>query len=72
MKPTSWPIDFAMPTMINRKPWQISHRPPIADRQEYIDRVGRSREGLERQLRMAVMQPRSTHSWQLPKEREDS
>jgi glutathione-regulated potassium-efflux system ancillary protein KefC len=45
---------------------------PATDRKEYVDRVRRSREELERQLRMEVLQPQSTRGWQQPKEREDS
>lgn len=39
---------------------------PATDRKEYIDRVRRSREELERQLRMEVQQRQSTRSWQQP------
>ena len=39
---------------------------PPTDRKEYIDRVRRSREELERQLRMEVAQRQSTRSWQHP------
>jgi glutathione-regulated potassium-efflux system ancillary protein KefC len=45
---------------------------PATDRKEYVDRVRRSREELERQLRMEVLQPQGTRGWQQPKEREDS
>jgi glutathione-regulated potassium-efflux system ancillary protein KefC len=50
----------------------MANLPPATDRKEYIDRVRRSREELERQLRMEVQQPRSTRSWQQSKERKDS
>ncbi len=40
---------------------------PATDRKEYIDRVRRSREELERQLRMEVQQPTGSRSWQQPK-----